>query len=117
MKSKTLADEPVLGRHLYWIWQAFVELNMRRPAVGMGDATYIPFSEIEAYCRLKQIFLPSERERLVRMIDRLDREWMRRHLAEREKEREKSSGSKSPPPPTHSPPRHRPHRSQTRQVS
>jgi hypothetical protein len=116
VKSKTLAEEPVLGRHLHWIWQAFCELNMRRPAVGMGDATYIPFSEIDAYCRLKQIFLPSERERLVRMIDRLDREWMRRHVEEKKKEQEKHSKS-STPPPTHSPPRHRPHRSQTQKVS
>jgi len=83
----------------------------------MGDATYIPFSEIDAYCRLKQIFLPSERERLVRMIDRLDREWMRRHHEERKKEQAKMAGKGKAPPPTHSPPRHRPHRSQTTEVS
>lgn len=69
----------------------------------MGAAVPIPYSEIEAYCRLKNIFLPSERERLVTLIDRLDREWMRLHHEKMDKE--KKSSSSPPPPPSHSPPR------------
>ena len=85
--------------------------------MAMGGATYIPYSEIEAYCGMKEIFLPSEKQRLLRMIDVLDREWMRRHLEEAEKERAKTEGNVTPPPPTHSPPRHTPSRSKTTRVS
>lgn len=69
----------------------------------MGSAVPIPFTEIEAYCRLKNIFLPSERERLVTLVDRLDHEWMRLHNEKMDKEMGKNS--KTPPPPSHSPPR------------
>lgn len=82
----------------------------------MGEATYITYSEIEAYCRLKGITYPPERERLVRLLDRLDREWMRIHLEKREKELKNTSKGK-PPPPSHSPPRHRSRPSSTQKVA
>ncbi len=70
----------------------------------MGSAVPIPHSEIEAYCRLKNIFLPSERQNLVTLIDRLDHEWMRLHHEKMDKEN--PSKPKPPgPPPSHSPPR------------
>lgn len=65
---------------------------------------YLPFSytEIEAYFRLKGIFYPGERDRLLRLLDVLDREWMRQYI----EEEAKKNPSKSPkPPPSHSPPR------------
>lgn len=81
----------------------------------MGGPSYIPFTEIEAYCRLKNIFLPSEMQRLVRLIDRLDRRWMEKHLEKIEKEA--GRGNPTPPPPSHSPPRHKPRRSTRTEAS
>lgn len=104
IKSKTLEQEPVLGRHLHWIWEAFSELNYRRAVAGMGAALPIPFTEIDAYCRLKHIFLPNDLQRLVYLVGRLDREWGRLHAEKMEKESPSTSKSQTPPP-SHSPPR------------
>ncbi len=82
----------------------------------MGGPSYIPFTEIEAYCRLKNIFLPSEQQRLVRLVDRLDRRWMELHLEKLEKEAGKNN-TPGTPPPSHSPPRHRPRRSTRTEAS
>lgn len=92
----------MLGLHLYWIWKAFTELNYRRDYAGMGTPVPFKFSELEAYCRLKGIYSLGERERLLRLIDVLDREWMRQTL---EKQEQENPSPTSRAPPSHSPPR------------
>lgn len=109
---KTLEDEPKLGPHLHWVWKAFTDLNYRRQA-GMGGPLPLTYTDIEAYCRLKAIYSHADRERLLRLIDPLDREYMA--LAHSDPKRP-GQGS-PPPPPTHSPPRDRGPRRRTKQVS
>jgi hypothetical protein len=112
-KFKTLEDEPKLGQHLFWIWQAFADLNYRR-VPGMSSPLPLSYCEIEAYCRLKDIIYPSERSRLLRLIDELDRAWMANAHAEQEKN---SKNPKGTPPPTHSPERGGGTRNRTKQVA
>lgn len=102
IKVKTLEDEPTLSPHLFWVWKAFTDLNTRRPVAGMGGYLPLSYSEIEAYCRLKGIMFHGERERLVYLLEVLDREWMKTYI---EKEEKKNPSKKTPPPPSHSPPR------------
>lgn len=99
LKIKTLEDEPKLSPHLFWVWQAFTDLNYRRPT-GYGGPQPIPYVEMEAYCRLKGIYSPGEREKLLRNIDKLDRLWMQQAHEDIEKK-----NSPTPPPPSQSPPR------------
>lgn len=99
---KTLEDEPKLSPHLFWVWQAFTDLNYRRSA-GMGGPQPISYTEIDAYCRLKAIYSPGDRERLLRLIDPLDRAWMAK--AHEEQAKKEKTSSTTPPPPSHSPPR------------
>lgn len=80
----------------------------------MAGPAPITFTDIEAYCRLKAIYSLSERERLLRLLDPLDREWMAAAHAAEEAAR-KGKGS-APPPPTHSPPRDGGTRNRTKQV-
>lgn len=80
----------------------------------MGDVGYIPYSEIDAYCRLKGMFFPYERERFVKFVVALDVEWMKLHAEEQKKKNGKTGAQ--PPPPSHSPPRNVPHRSTTTRV-
>lgn len=74
----------------------------------MNGALPIPFHEIEAFCSLKGIYSLGERERLFRMIDVLDREWMRQHVEKVEKSSSSTEKDITPPPPSHSPPRNAP---------
>lgn len=98
-KAKTLEDEPKLGPHLLWIWKAFTDLNYRRPA-GFAGPLPIPYVEIDSYCRLKDIWAPGEKDRLLRLLDPLDRAWMAKAHEEAAKE------NKAPKaPPSQSPPR------------
>ena len=100
-KAKTLEDEPFLGPHLMWVWKAFTDLNYRRPA-GFAGPLPITYTDIDAYCRLKDILSPGERERLLRLIDPLDRAWMAK--AHEESAKGDKNPSKSAPP-SQSPPR------------
>ena len=100
LKIKTLEDEPKLSPHLFWVWQAFTDLNYRR-AAGMGGPQPISYTDMDAYCRLKGIYAPGEREKLLRLIDPLDRLWMQKA----HEEAEKKQNTSTPPPPSHSPPR------------
>lgn len=79
----------------------------------MGGPSYIPFSEIEAYCNVKNIFLANEKERLVRLVDVLDREWMKNHSEKMDRESKKSPKK---PPVDHSPLRSRPAKSTRTEV-
>lgn len=102
IKAKTLSDEPTLSPHLYWVWKAFTDLNARRPVAGMGGYLPLSYSEIEAYCRLKGIYSLGERERLVRLLEILDHQWIKDYIEKESKERPSSKGK---PPPSQSPPR------------
>lgn len=66
---------------------------------------FLPFSytEIEAYCRLKGIYSLGDRERLLRLLEVLDAEWIKAYVEREAKNNPSSKGS--PPPPSHSPPR------------
>lgn len=89
---KALEDaEPVLHRHLMWIWRAFTDLNYRR-GVSMSGACPISYSDIDAYCQLKGIYSLLERERLLNYLDVLDRHWMSKHY-----EKQKKADSAAPP--------------------
>jgi hypothetical protein len=70
------------------------------------------YADIEAYCNLKGIYLLGERERLLRLLDPLDREWMQKAY----EENGRGSTAPPPPPPNHSPPRDRGNRQRTKQV-
>ncbi|ARK07418.1 hypothetical protein LAV_00018 [Sphingobium phage Lacusarx] len=65
----------------------------------------IPFTytDIKSYCELKGIYSLSERERLLRFIDALDREWMKN--AYEEQERRTKAPASSPLPGTGNAPR------------
>jgi hypothetical protein len=63
----------------------------------MSGPLPINYTDIESYCRLKGIWSLIERQRLLRHLDTLDRQWMAK------KYEEKPTGTKSPetkkPPP------------------
>lgn len=94
---KTLEDQPVLHRHLQWIWQAFTDLNYRR-GVSFSGPVPITFSDIEAYCRLKGIYSLLEREYLLRLLDSLDRHWMANHYEKSAKEQKRDNPKPSSKP-------------------
>lgn len=79
----------------------------------MSGPLPVSYGDIESYCNLKGIYLLGERERLLRLLDPLDREWM----IKAHEEASKGSGKGStPPPPSHSPPRDGATRNRTKQV-
>lgn len=79
----------------------------------MSGPLPVQYADIEAYCNLKGIYLLGERERLLRLLDPLDREWMTKAHEEASKG---SKGSTPSPPPSHSPPRDGATRNRTKQV-
>lgn len=105
-----------MGQHLFWVWRAFSELSFRRPYAGMGSPIPIPFSEIEAYARFKGITSLSDRERLFRLLNALDIEWMRQSNEKQELEQARRANTQTPPP-SHNPPRGGGRRSPRKRVS
>lgn len=83
----------MLSQHLFWIWQAFSELSYRR-GVGFAGPLPISYSDILAYCRLRDIRAASEKERLLRFIDVLDKVFMA--------DAYKNAGKEAPTPPSKS---------------
>lgn len=88
MKVQSLEDEPILHRHLHWVWKAFTDLNFRRGVAAMSGALPITYSDIHAYCLLKGIYSLHERERLTRFLDALDRHWIANHYEKQKKSME-----------------------------
>lgn len=69
----------------------------------MSGPVPLTYTDIEAYCRLKGIYSLGERERLLRGLDALDREYMARAY----EESKNSRPGKSPPPRQPGAPPHR----------
>jgi hypothetical protein len=74
------------------VWKAFTDLNYRR-GTGFSGPLPLSYSDIEAYCRMKGIYSLGDRERLLSLLDPLDRQWM----ADSYKEADKKT-SKNPKP-------------------
>ena len=92
---KTLSDEPELFPHLYWVWDAFGELNYRR-GVSMAGPVPITMADIEAYARYRGINSQEERDRLLNYLRILDQEWMTNHYNEKKKRGENPKDSPKP---------------------
>ena len=94
-----------MPKHLYWVWKAFTDLNGRRPVAGMGTCMPLSYTEIDAYFRLKDIIYPSEKERLLYLLDRLDNEWMKQYLEKDSQSQSRGDFTPPVPPKHHNPPR------------
>jgi hypothetical protein len=82
-----LDEEPILFSHLSWVWEGFSELNYRR-GVSMSGPVPITMTDIEAYCRYRQIYTPVERDRFLLYLRALDQDWMANFYDESKKKQD-----------------------------
>jgi len=70
-----IANRPVLSQWSLPWWEAFSLLSGSRPWT-MGGPAAISLTEVEAYCRLKEIDDPDEVDELLYQVRRLDGIWL-----------------------------------------
>ncbi len=68
-----LSRKPEIRDDLLYIWRAFIELSISRPA--SFSVGYIPLSELEVYCRIYNIE-GEDMEFLLRVFAILDRHFI-----------------------------------------
>jgi hypothetical protein len=68
---QALKDRPVLDQRQYHYYTAYQTLSRSRN-VSMAGPLSIPMSEILSYCLMFQIDNLTERERILRFVNRLD---------------------------------------------
>lgn len=78
--------------HLNWVYTGFWRLSNARPQ-GFNGPLRIPVSEIEAYCRLKDLDY-SRRQDFLFYVERLDHAWME-HIKKLQKEEERKNDLKN----------------------